>query len=173
MLRGAIRSGALEETNATWRAWLATSRKVILYQRHRLGGTAANNGVATLSSRRKFNDLAEGFALENRSSDGVEPGQGRGDAAILAVIEMNSVKENEINGSGFSRFVSAAIRTIRTLGVFAVNAVDLSGVGAAPTLLLCMLFLVVIGLQQRDLRRLKDQVEELVGTVKRAPGSYR
>lgn len=164
MLRGAIRSGALEETNATWRAWLATSRKVIAYQRHHLGGTAANNGVASAPPE-GVHDLAQGCTLVD-ISDAMGPGQGKVDEESLAARGMKSTKERKMDGSGFYSFVSGVTRAIRVLGVYAVKTVDSFGVAAVPTLVVCVLFLLMLGLQQRDLHKLKDQVEELVGMVR-------
>lgn len=165
MLRGAIRSGALEETNATWRAWLATSRKVIAYQRHHLGDTAANNGVASAPPE-GVHDLALGFALVD-ISDAVGPGQGKGDEeSFTATRKMKSTKERKMDGLAFSKFVSGIVRAIRMMGVFTVRTVDSFGVAAVSIMVVCVLFLLMLGLQQRDLQRLKDQVEELVGIVR-------
>lgn len=164
MLRGAIRSGALEETNATWKAWLATSRKVIAYQRYHLGDIAANNGVASAPPE-GVHDLAQGFV---DISDAVGLRQGKGDEeSFTTAREMKSTKERKIDGLAFSKFVAGVIiRAVRMSGGFAIRTVDSFGEAAVPILVVCVLFLFMLGMQQRDLRRLKDQLEELVGIVR-------
>lgn len=153
MLRGAIRSGAAEETSATWKAWLLASKKVIAFQRHRIGRVAANDGVTAAPPAGVF-ELARGFAA--------------GEGAVGFPVEVEYGVEDEAGRNGTLRMglegmanwkaVAGVVHSLVRRGVEVVKSAGL------PTVL-SLFCLLVLALQQRDVRRLTNQVEELVAAV--------
>lgn len=176
MLRGAIRSGAAVETKSTWKAWLLASKKVLVYQRHRLGRAAADDGVATDPPDNVF-EAARRFAAGEGATDAVKHvsrGTG-GDAAAAATVAAGAgaagagvaaagddaasgLLEQEPEGRSKWRIIGGVVRL---LAEWAVAAVRLAGV---PSVLSAFCLLVMV-MQQRDVSRLAAQVEELLAAV--------
>ena len=172
MLRGAIRSGAADETKSTWKAWLLASKKVLAYQRHRLGRTAADDGVATDPPDDVF-EAARRFAAGEGATDAAkheERGIGGDTTAPAAVAAaaggggiaaaVASGLELELESEGRNKW-SIVGGVVRLLAEWAVAAVRFAGV---PSVLSVFCLLLVV-MQQRDVRRLAAQVEELLAAV--------
>lgn len=181
MLRGAIRSGAAEETKSTWKAWLLASKKILAYQRHRIGRAAADDGVATNPPDDVF-DAAKKFAAGGGAANAAKHatrGLGGGTttaAAAAAAGETGGVGpvgggvadagdaaselglEEELEGKNRWKIVGGLVRL---LAEWAVAVVRFAGVPSV----LCVLCVLVVVMQQRDVRRLTAQVEELLAAV--------
>lgn len=170
MLRGAIRSGAADETKSTWKAWLLASKKVLAYQRHRIGRTAADDGVATDPPDNVFEAAREFTAGGGGGTDATKNvardlGGGAATAATVAGAEVagggdaaSGLLELESEGRSKWRVVGGVARL---LAEWAVAAVRLAGV---PSVLSAFCLLLVV-MQRRDVRRLTAQVEELLAAV--------
>lgn len=152
MLRGAIRSGAAEETRATWKAWLLASTRVVTYQRYRLGLAAANDGDASPPPAAVF-ELAMGFNAGEGTTDEAEEVARGVEEVVVAMGEPS----REVDGIGAANLVAGFVR----LPLEWSAAIKLPGV---PTVLalLCLLMVVV---QRREVQRLTGQVEELTAAV--------
>lgn len=121
-----------------------------MYQRHRVGRTAANDGVAAKPPAEVF-ALARDFRAEERAATGAARQVSRGidDEAAVKALEGNT------------RWGKVAMGAVRWLAESGVAAVKLAGV---PTVL-TLLCLLLVAMQQRDVQRLTRQVEELVNAV--------
>lgn len=180
MLRGAIRSGAADETKSTWKAWLLASKKALNYQRHRIGHTAADDGVATDPPANIF-EAARRFAAGEKTTDttkhvarGVRGDTTAAAAAAAAVAATGAGVaiaapgddagselglESGLEGRRSKWRIAGGV--VRLLAEWAVAAVRFAGV---PSVLSVFCLLLVV-MQQRDVRRLTAQVEELVAKV--------
>lgn len=155
MLRGAIRSGAAEETKATWDAWLLASKKVVAYQRHRLGRVSADDGVATPPPTDVF-DLARVFTMaEGGAVSATEQAAHDVNDKAAAQHRPRSVFQGTA-GDG-----NLVVALVQTLGQCAVATVEFLGV---PNVLLLLCFFMV-ALQRREIQRLTGQVEDLFAAV--------
>lgn len=155
MLRGAIRSGAAEETKATWDAWLLASKKVVAYQRHRLGHVSADDGVATAPPTSVF-ELAGVFtAAEGGAVRATEQ------VARNADDKENSPNRPRSSFQGIAGHGNVAVTLVQALGQCAVAAVEFLGV--PNVLILFCLFMVAV--QRREIQRLTGQVDDLIAAV--------
>ena len=166
MLRGAIRSGAADETKSTWKAWLLASKKVLAYQRHRIGRTAADNGVATDPPDNVF-EAAREFAAGGGGTGAIKH-VARDGAAAAATVAGAEVAAGEDAASGLLELESegrskwrVAGGVVRLFAEWALAAVRLAGVPSV----LSAFCLLLVAMQRRDVRRLTAQVEELLAAV--------
>lgn len=154
MLRGAIRSGAVEETSATWKAWLLASMKVVAYQRQRIGESAANEGVATPPPPGVFE-----LAIKFEAGEGEVGAPGEIPRGVIENSPaQNGSPESDLRVTDAWKIVAGVSQW---LGKIVVDVLKHAG---APAVfgLVCLLLVMV---QQRDVRRLTHQVEDLVATV--------
>lgn len=155
MLRGAIRSGAAEETKATWDAWLLASKKVVAYQRHILGHVSADDGVATAPPSSVF-ELARVFTT-------AEGGAVRVTEQVVRNVDDKEEAQNRPISSfqGREGHGNLAVALVQALGQCAVAAVKFLGV---PNVLI-LLCLLMVAVQQREIQRLAGQVDDLIAAV--------
>lgn len=159
VLRGAIRSGAADETSATWKAWLLASEKAVAYQRHRLGHPAANLGVALAPPPGLF-DLANRFARETSTTDIAESSPSSvGDDVRGTNPTGERSPKTSLRGDKENWHLVGLL--VRALGQGVAKAFKLVGVPAVLTLI-C---LVLIAAQQRAIGKLAGQIEELAAVV--------
>lgn len=123
---------------------------MITYQRHRVGQTVANDGVAAKPPADVFT-LARDFPTEERAATGAAGHVSRG---VEGKAEVEALEGN----IDWVTIVMGAVRSQAESGVVAVKS---AGVPAILTLL-CI---VLVAMQQRDVQRLTGQVEELVNAV--------
>lgn len=163
MLRNAIRSGAADETGTTWKAWLLAAKKVVEYQRHRIGHDTANRGDAAPPPRGVF-DLANSFTARDGAGSPAESSDRN---------TRDKVTAKEGLGEGLSMIQSEerdnwtrVASLIFSLGKLVAASLGFAGV---PTVLtLCCL--ILIAAQQRTIGRLADQVEDLITAVSELRG---
>lgn len=155
VLQRAIRSGASDESRATWKAWLEAALKVVAYQQQVLGraqsvaGVSASPppGVLTLASRPMAGEDAE-----NRSPIGQDVKR-----TANTAIHDTSTLDKEQDAGVWSVVVSVA---------HSVRAVSFDAIASSRiTLGLTFLCLLVIVIQQISIWRLARQVENLTLAV--------
>lgn len=134
----------------SWKSWLAASKKVVMYQRHQIGRTAANDGVAAKPPQEVF-ALAGDFVPQDGATAGVDGQAPRG-------AEIESALQPPEKNIDWASLVVGAARWLAENGVSAIKS------AGAPTVLMFLCLLLVM-MQQRDVRRLSGQVEELVNAV--------
>lgn len=135
---------------ASWKSWLAATKKVIAYQRHRVGRAAANDGVAAKPPADVF-ALARDFPAEERGATGAAGHVPRG---VEGKAQAKALEGN-------TDWVATVMGAVRSQAKNGFEAVKSAGVPAILTLL-CI---VLVAMQQRDVQRLTGQVEELVNAV--------
>lgn len=138
----------LRSLRTSWKSWLAATKKVITYERHRVGRTAANDGFAAKPPPHVF-VLARDFPEERAATDAA--GQ------LSHGTEGEAAKALEGNND-WVKIVMGVVRSQSELGVAAVKS------AGVPTIL-TLLCIVLVVMQQRDVQRLTGQVEELVNAV--------
>lgn len=119
-------------------------------QRHRIGHTAANEGVAVKPPSEIF-AIAMNFTGDETAKKG-------GTEHLSRDSEGESAAESFQQNTDWAAVALRAIRWLAEVGVAAVKSA-----GASTFLTLMGLLLVVM--QQRDVRRLAAQVDELVEAV--------
>lgn len=157
MLKGAIRSGAADESGMTWKAWLLAAEKLVAYQRHRLGCTAANEGSAPAPPSGVF-EIATRFAVEQMSADSTHlDGHGDADDADSKPRDAVSVQdpEGEVDSG---QLASKLIRSVKRVVGGGLRFAEVSRI-----LFLCCFLLIFA--QQRAIRKLTSQVEDLMAAV--------
>lgn len=157
MLRGAIRSGAADESGTTWKAWLLAAEKLVAYQRHRLGYLAANGGSAPAPPPDVF-DIATRFVVEQMSAVSTRSG-GHGDADVAdsklrdAVLVQDPERKVD-NGQLASKLIQSLKRVVAWVLRFA----------EIPKILILCCFMLIFA-QQRAIRKLTTQVEDLMAAM--------
>lgn len=160
MLRGAIRSGAADESRATWRAWLLASQKIVAYQRYRVGLAAANDGVATAPPPNVL-ERSRGLVPEEARIAVATPERARDTQRAVALPRLEGESPIVVDVGREDKW-KLLTDVVYSLGEYSVAALQLAGV---PSVLACLCMVFVI-LQQRDVRRLSSQVEELAAAVR-------
>ncbi|CAM9408655.1 unnamed protein product [Scytosiphon promiscuus] len=146
MLRGAIRSGAQEETRNTWKSWFVTAERAVKCQRHMIGHTAANDGLAAKPPSEIF-AIALNFTGEEEATKG-------GTEDVSRDSKGESAVEAFQQSTDWAEIASRVVRWLAEIGIAAVKSVGVST-------FLTLLGLLLVVMQQRDVRRLAAQVDQL------------
>ncbi|CAM9899045.1 unnamed protein product [Choristocarpus tenellus] len=183
-LRGAIRSGAVEESKASWQAWLRASQTCVAYQRRRLGCTAADNGqgvrpppgifdlarAETEGAKRDAASNVEHVALEE---EGVGPigvkVKVRGVSIPPRVRGGPKPEYNEQQALGRSSDTAHDLGDVlmglaATLWGFVVDFFSLPN-GSLFLFFCVTVCLIVVAMQQQQIRRLEERVDGLVAAI--------
>lgn len=156
IIKGAIRSGAADESDMTWKAWLVASKKVVAYQRHHLGRNAANRGSAPAPLAGVL-DLATRFVVDDGSATSMHSVDFVGDEVVAKPRDVSSATGLEGERENW-RLVA---NLIKSLGDLAAAVVGVAGV---PTVVMLCCVLLVFA-QQRAIGKLNSQVEDLMAAV--------
>lgn len=154
MLRGAVRSGALEETVTNWKAWMRAAEKVVAYQGHKLGRAGFIAGVTKPPPPRVF-ELASRFTPRGYSVDEAATGSEATEVAVQPIGEGTTVTRKQHSGP-WSLVVRHVLPVLKSFG--------LPEFPGTPTMF-TLFCLVAIVMQQFALRRLAWRVEELTSAV--------
>ncbi|CAM9189104.1 unnamed protein product [Discosporangium mesarthrocarpum] len=172
-LRGAIRSGAVEESATTWKAWLQATRATIAYQHLRLGLRAVSDGrgvrpppaIFQLGNDPEQRDIVAGtadgggvVADPNLNSRGNVAGP-QSMSATFSLEGGSKVSLATGGNEGWTRLVGAGAVLVSAMWDCLMilfkspNSVLWVGLG---------LLVGVLGLQQRQIQRLEGRVDSLL-----------
>lgn len=134
----------------TWKSWFVNAERAVLCQRTRIGHPAANDGVAAKPPL-DFFAIAMNFTGEEAAT--------KGDTDHLSRdSEGESVVKASQQNTDWAELALRAIRWLVETGVAAVKSAGMSTI-------LTILGLLVVVMQQRDVRRLAAQVDELTEAI--------